>query len=159
MSDTFTGECDTISLELIVQVINVNYEKGSDILSKCETLKNYSIFVHKVRTKRAQRHDRNTAIAEAIDECIREGILVDFLKKNRGEIMSFLHIQLSQEEREEIREKDGYTKGKQEGRDIGISEGTGLEKHATARRMKASGFTTDQIIQATELSKEEIENL
>ncbi len=151
LSDTFKGECDTISLELIVHVINVNYDKGAHILEKCQTLKEYSLFIHKVRTLCNEYDDLNDAIEKSITECIHDGILTDFLKKNRSEIMSFLHVQLSQEEREEIREKDGYIKGKQ--------EGTIEEKLATARRMKTSGFTPEQITQVTELSIEEIENL
>ena len=147
LSDTFAGECDTISFELIVQVINVNYDKGSDILEKCETLKNYSIFIHKVREKLSKYRDRNTAITETIDECIHDGILVDFLKKNRGNIMSFLQINLSEEERRVIDHKDGYLKGIKE------------EKHSTARRMKAANMPIEQIIAITELSKEEIEKL
>ncbi len=155
LSDTFKGECDTISLELVVHVINVNYEKGARILERCQTLKEYSLFIHKVRLLCDEYDDLDSAIEAGITECIRDGVLTDFLKKNRGEIMSFLHVQLSQEEREEIREQDGFIKGRQEGIKEGIIEGI-IE---TAKKMKAIGIPLEQIIEASGLSKEEIENL
>ena len=65
--------------------------------------------------------------------------------------MSFLHVQLSQEEREEIREQDGYIRGKQEGIVEGILK--------TAKKMKLSGIPPEQIMDISGLSKEEIENL
>lgn len=151
LSDTFIGKYDTISLELNVRVINVNYDKGADILNKCQTLKEYSLFIHKVRTYHNQYDDLDASITQSINECIREGILVDFLKKNRGEIMSFLHLQLSQEEREEIREKDGYIRGVEEGKKESIL--------VIAAKMKQSGMSIEQIQELTELTAEEIENI
>ena len=151
LSDTFAGEYDTISLELIVHVINVNYEKGAKILERCQTLKEYSLFIHKVRTLLSEYDDLDIAIRESISECIDAGILSDFLKGNRGDVMSFLHLQLSQEEREKIRENDGYIRGKEEGIKEGITE--------TARKMKTSGMPVEQIIEFTGLTEEEIEKL
>lgn len=34
LSDAFIGECDKISLDLMVKVINVNYDKGAAVLDK-----------------------------------------------------------------------------------------------------------------------------
>ena len=39
LSDTYIAKCDKISLEAVVKVINVNYEKGARILKKCQTLR------------------------------------------------------------------------------------------------------------------------
>ena len=40
---TTVTECGTISLELVVKFINVNYEKGAELLTKCRTMQGYGI--------------------------------------------------------------------------------------------------------------------
>ena len=151
LSDTFIGECDTISLELIVKVINVNYEKGSEVLEKCRTLKEYSLFIHMVREFMKEYDDLDEAVDTAMRQCIDEGILADFLRKNGGDIMSFVELWLTQEECEAIREEDGYYKGHKEGRAEAIRE--------TAANFKAAGVSADIIAKSTGLSLEEIEAL
>lgn len=147
LSDSYAGECDKISLELKVDVINVNFEKDAELLERCRTLKEYSIFISRIRSNHLKYRDRDIAIRKSIDECIREGILSEYLKKHRGSVMSFLHVQLSQEEREAIREQDGVIKGeKKKAREI-------------AMKMKSKEMPVDEIMEITELSREEIEGL
>ena len=102
LSDAFLCKCDTISLEVKVHVINVNLEKGAELLEKCRTLKEY-----------------------------------------RGEVMSFLHVQLSQEEMLEIREQDAEIR---KAKDV-------------AAKMKADNEPIEKIIKYTGLTEEEIETL
>lgn len=147
LSDTFMGEYDTINLELVVRVINVNYDKGSEVLNKCQTLKEYSILIYKIRMLRKEYGELDKAIDVAIRECIDSGILSEFLKKNKGEIMSFLEVNLTMEECLDIREQDGYHKG---------LEAKTIE---TATKMKEKGFEYDVIEEITGLDKEEIEKL
>ena len=45
-SNTFIAKCDKLYLELNVRVINVNYEKGAELLEKCRLLSDYSQLVH-----------------------------------------------------------------------------------------------------------------
>ena len=143
LSDAFVGECDKISLDLLVKVINVNYDKGAAILDRCSTLKEYSMFIHKVRTVRDELGDLDMAIDASIRECISEGILAEFLKNNKGDVMSFLEVNLTEEEKDAIRRQDGYNEGIRD----------------TAIKMKEEGFEYDVIERITSLSKEEIEKL
>lgn len=143
LSDAFIGEYDKISLDLMVKVINVNYDKGADILDKCKTLREYSMFIHKVRTVRDELGDLDVAIDASIRECISEGILAEFLKNNKGDVMSFLEVNLTEEEKDAIRRQDGYNEAVRD----------------TALRMKEEGFDYDVIEKITSLSKEEIEKL
>lgn len=151
LSDTFAGECDKISLELTVKVINVNYDKGAEVLNKCETLKEYSLFIHRIRTLSEEYGDLDMAIEESIRECIAEGILSDFLKENKGEVMSFIELQLTAEEREAIREEDGYIRGKADG----IAE----ESLRIAKNLKNAGIPVEVIARNTSLTIEEVESL
>lgn len=151
LSDTFTGECDTISLELIVKVINVNYEKGSEILKKCRTLKEYSLFIHRVRSFMEKYRDLDIAVEATIRECISEGILAEFLRKNRGDIMSFVEAYVSAEEFAAIREEDGYNRG--------LKEGEANQRRKIAANLKKAGIDVKVIAENTGLSLEEVKKL
>ena len=117
-----------------VRVINVNYEKGAALLEKCRLLSDYSQLVHIAKMNYQRTHDLDTAVSEAVTECMEKDILRSFLKENGGEIMSFLYDMLTKEEMEEIREHDGYVRGLKEGHASGVQEGKKLgieEGHAS----------------------------
>ena len=72
LSDAFmtdVTECDTIALEVVVKFINVNYEKGAQLLSKCRTMKEYSMLIYRIRVKYRDCGDLKAAIEESIREC------------------------------------------------------------------------------------------
>ena len=45
LSEAFMDESGKDSLELVVKVVNINTNKGHEILERCKTLKEYSLFV------------------------------------------------------------------------------------------------------------------
>ena len=172
LSDAFIAKCDKLYLDLNVRVINVNYEKGAELLEKCRLLSDYSQLVHIAKMNYQRTHDLDTAVSEAVTECMEKGILRNFLKENGGEIMSFLYDMLTKEEMEEIREHDGYVRGHadgvQEGKKLGIEEGhasgikEGLARGAAERdrdiatNMLAMGMDIPVIAKATGLSEKDI---
>ena len=166
LSDAFICKCDKIPLEVIVKVINVNYEKGAELLARCRTLNEYSRFIYLIR-KKARDMKLQQAVEKTIDECVREGLLKDFLKKNGGEIMSILCHELTREECEAIRENDGYLRGLEEGEAKGEARGEAKgeakgrkeEKRAIAQNFKLAGLPLDIIAENTGLTIEEVEKL
>ena len=99
LSDMFEYNNSDPELELKVRVININMEgetynnsgteNVSQILNKCTTLREYMIFVNKVnRKKYSEDKDIRTAVTEAVDECIKESILSDFLMEHRDEVVN-----------------------------------------------------------------------
>ena len=179
LSDAFIAKCDKLYLELNVRVINVNYEKGAALLEKCRLLSDYSQLVHIAKMNYQRTHDLDTAVSEAVTECMEKDILRNFLKENGGEIMSFLYDMLTKEEMEEIREHDGYVRGLKEGHASGVQEGKKLgieEGHASgvkeglargiaenqrdiAANMLAMGMDIPVIAKATGLAEEDIAEL
>ena len=86
LSDMFELPVDKPEIEIEVRVININ--GNADILKKCKTLHDYMTFVNKVRHKTdVDKLDIRTAVIKAIDECIEEGILVDFFEEHREEVI------------------------------------------------------------------------
>ena len=171
LSDAFIAKCDKLYLELNVRVINVNYEKGAKLLEKCKRLSDYSQLVHIAKMNYQRTHDLDTAVSEAVTECMEKDILRSFLKENGGEIMSFLYDMLTKEEMEEIREHDGYVRGHadgvQEGKKLGIKEGLarGTTEGAQAKQrdiaanMLTMGMDIPVIAKATGLSEQDISKL
>ena len=130
-------------LELIVKVFNVNYGKNKVLQNHCKTLEEYGIFVVRVRenirklknnedTRRIDKnlegkYIRNLAIEKAIDECIKDGILVDFLESEREEVLDvgFSEIQFENDVADYIQSRKEYDYHliKQEGIEEGLKQG------------------------------------
>ena len=64
------------------------------------------------------------AVEEAIGECIREGILVEFLRHNRAEVYQMSIFEYDKEEEEKKLRKAEYEYGREEG----IKEGQQEER-------------------------------
>ena len=93
----------------------------------------YAQYVEKVR-KNAETMSLDTAVKEAVDECIQKGILADFLRVNRAEViaMSIFEYDKAEEEKklQVTYEKQGKLK---KAKSIAISlaqEGKSVERIA-----------------------------
>ena len=113
------GEPD---LELKVLMLNVNEGHNKDLMEQCQTLKEYAIYVARVR-KYASELNLNDAVERAITECIKEGILVEFLRKNRSEVKMVSILEYDKEWEEKKLRKAEYEAGKEDGRNEGIEIG------------------------------------
>ena len=168
LSDAFLGDDDgEIALQLTVRVYNINSDKNNEILKKCETLKQYSLFVERVRALQDKGQLSASRITELISGCIDSGILPDFLRKYGTEMVEMLFRELTREEDMEISRLDGYDDGLEEG--LRRGEAAGLERGRAegeaaailqlARTMKSNGRPITQIAADTGLTVEEIEHL
>ena len=84
LSDAYEKKQDIPELELTVTVYNINRGCNEEILDACKTLKEYAMYVERVRTY-AKQMPLAEAVEEAVDYCIESGILSNFLRKNRAE--------------------------------------------------------------------------
>ena len=84
LSDSYEKKQDIPELELTVTVYNINYGCNKKIMDACRTLKDYAMYVERVR-KYSRQMPLAQAVEKAVDKCIEEGILSDFLRTNRAE--------------------------------------------------------------------------
>ena len=146
---------------------NINTEKNSEILGRCETLRQYSRFVEIMRSYKEDSELTNDVIVEVLNRCKKEGILTEFLDKYGTEIVEMLFKELTREEDLEISRLDGYEEGFNSGERAGFSKGerAGAERGAMqekigiAKNFKESGIPIDIIAKNTGLSEEEIAEL
>ena len=122
LSDAFQKSMDDPDLELVVTMLNINLGKNWKLLEQCQTLKEYAIYVKKVRTY-AKSMKVEEAVDRAVRECINEGILREFLLQNRKEAVEMSIFEYDEEAVFEIVRKDEYEKGLQKGIEQGIEEG------------------------------------
>ena len=122
LSDAFQKSMDDPDLELVVTMLNINLGKNKKLLEQCQTLKEYAIYVKKVRTY-AKSMKVEEAVDRAVRECINEGILREFLLRNRKEAVEMSIFEYDEEAVFEIVRKDEYEKGLQEGLEKGIEKG------------------------------------
>ena len=144
------------SLELIVQVLNINSGNNSGLLEKCKSLKDYMTFVNKVRHKKnVEKKDIETAVNEAIDECIQENVLSDFFRKNRSEVVGVSIYEYDEEGHMEILKEEQYQRGVADGIQQGINEGQQKERVRAITSMLELGIDKEKIL--TKYLREEYE--
>ncbi|MBQ4563599.1 MAG: hypothetical protein IJA58_03855 [Lachnospiraceae bacterium] len=115
-------------LELDVLMININKGKNQELMEQCRLLYEYTVYVERVR-EYALLYDLETAVTMAVDHCIRDGILADFLRKCRAEVISMSIFEYNEEEHWRRIEQEEREFGREAGRLEGLEEGRreGLE--------------------------------
>ena len=150
--ECLTGEP---KLELIVTVLNVNEGHNADLMQHCSMLKEYAQYVARVRHY-ASDMPLNEAVKHAVDECIREGILAEFLTHNRNEVISMSIFEYDKELEEKKLRKAEYEAGFSEGEKHGIE----LNSIETARRiLQLQEFSLEKIAAITSLPFDEVKKL
>ena len=86
LSESFENLSGEPKLELEVLTININEGLNKELMEQCQTLREYAQYVHCVR-KYAKELDLNEAVKLAVDECIRNDILSEFLRANKSEVI------------------------------------------------------------------------
>lgn len=151
LSDLYEVEEEEHKLELEAVMLNVNAGHNRELLQSCKTLADYAEYTACIR-KYAEEMDTEDAVECAIAECIQEGILEEFLRKNRAEakrmsIYEYDQAKHIRQEREDAWE-EGWSEGRYEGRREGRNEGRQEEKRIVAVRLAEMGMTAEQIAQA-----------
>ncbi len=149
LSDAFEKKPDEPALELSVIVYNINLGYNQELLNACCLLKEYAQYVAQVRAY-AEVLPLPKAIEKAVDDCIRNNILAEFLAKNRAEAIAVSIFEYDEEkhmksERKEWREI-GFQEGRVSGREEGLAEGIKTGSDTLAQLLKSlmdAGKTKD----------------
>ena len=127
-------------MELKVLVININEGYNQKLMESCQILKEYAQYVSKVRTYK-KTLSLNEAVEKAVEECIQEGILREFLLKHRAEVVAMSIFEYDREWEEEILRKEEFEAGRELGEQLGEKrerKNTEKERHrADSEKMRA----------------------
>lgn len=135
LSDAYEHPVEKPEMELTCRVYNINYGKNRKLLEQCPFLREYMIFVDYVRSNHKENGYDNLehCIELAIDRCIEENVLREFLIRRRTEVVKVMKLDYTFDrrlilEREDSREEgyeDGYGNGYDSGYGTGYNSGYG----------------------------------
>ena len=114
LSDSYMIKEEEVSLELKVDILNINIGHNKELLEACRTLGEYAEYVSRVR-RYAKEMPIGEAVERTIEECIRENILREFLEKNRAEANAVSIYEYNEEEHMRMEREDAFADGLQEG--------------------------------------------
>ena len=121
--------------------MNINYGHNKEILLKCRVLEEYSLFLQCVRKHLAKENIRDIAINNAIDECVSNNILRDFLTKCKAEVIGMLDY-----EHDVLREWEKLCKGYiEEGYEKRQPEVDALKKEVAEAEQRANDAEAGQV--------------
>jgi len=106
-----------LPLELIVHVYNINHGRNPEILNKSKTLGSYSLFIDKIREYQKNQLPLDESFKAAIQYCIDNDVLKDFLKRNSSEVMNMLYGEYRLEDEIAFVRKESREEGKEEARE------------------------------------------
>ena len=164
LSKAFSANTGETNMELVVLQININKGQNEELKAACKTLQEYAEFTERAREHRKEM-ELEDAIRTTIDECIRDGILKDFLLKNKAEVYHMCLYEFDVELHERVLREEEREEGRLEGRSEGIREGRlegQREERIFAKQVfKAflSGKTPETIAEELNVPVEEVKNL
>lgn len=135
LSESFQGQNgEEPALECVATYLNINYGHNQEIMSQCRKLYEYSYLIEEIRKHLGIGYKLEIAVDHAVEHCIQNGILEDFLRTHRAEVTNVILTEYNEERHirneKEISFQEGKNIGLQEGKNIGLQEGEdiGLQK-------------------------------
>ena len=118
LSDMYTTKDKQVRLELEAVMLNISGENNHKLKAACHTLREYAIYTDKIR-KYTEIMGLSDAVERAIQECIEQGVLKDFLERHRTEAKAMSIFEYDQEkhmcQEREAAWEDGYLAGIEDG--------------------------------------------
>jgi hypothetical protein len=127
------------SLELVVQVYDINHGHNPAIEERSRILKEYAQFVAISRDFR-KTMDLDEAIVRTVEECIKRGILKEFFEQHKTEVMSMLTSEWSHDQELEVREE--------------VATEQAMKK--VARALLARGDDANSVAEVTDLTIDDV---
>lgn len=106
-------------LEVRATMLNINSGHNRELMESCRRLKEYAQFVEKIRDYQRSGLPVETALDQAVNDCIREGVLEDILSGHKAEVMTMFLTEYDEERHMEMEREEWEAKGEA----IGIAKG------------------------------------
>ena len=151
LSDCFEKETDNPQLELKCIVYNINKGNNAELLNRCGFLKDYMIFIDYVRYYYGDENmSLVDAIEHAINRCIDEDVLKEFLVNRREEVAKVTNLDFTFERQIELEREEAMLYGAeqeifksvQDG-DYGVTRGAeklGVTEAEFVEKMETAGY-------------------
>ena len=148
LSDSFKGNkgsCEP-ALELKVEVYDINHGKNKSLMEKSSTLREYAIFVDTVRRYADLYGFGEEAMTMAINECIENNVLKDFLIKNKQDVLFSCLFEYDAEKHMDVVANEEYAKGLEDGKAKGLEEGEARGRAEGQAKLNMYVLLSDKLI-------------
>lgn len=115
LSDAFETTERIEGYEWTARMLNINYRRNKKLMEKCKPLRDYAILIDKIKRYTAEKKFIEEAVNQAVDECIKEDVLADFLRKHRAEVMDVCITEYNEERVLDAIREESYMEGREEG--------------------------------------------
>ena len=166
LSDAFLEKPENIQCELKVKFLNIGGKQGFKlpIVQKCGILEEYCKFMDMVLTAEASlkpdstKEDAVAYLEEVIRECIKKGILTDYLTRKGTEVINMFLNEYDYDTDIAVQREEAMEEGLEQGLEQGLKQGTQQQAINTAINMlkKKDKYTVDEISELTNLPLEKI---
>ena len=123
LSSAFSNQDVEPAVEVVVNVININYGHNEHLMQGCGLLSQYAQFVAATREYANKYDNREEAMNAAIEYCIEHGILEDILRKHRSQVLGSLLEEFDEKKYARTLRAEGYESGREEGYEAGRTDG------------------------------------
>ena len=103
-------------LELKVKVIDIRYSSHNKLVTKKDTLEQYSRFIQIIEECRKSEENLDEAMKKAVNMAIENNILTEFLKENGSEVRNMLTLEYDEETARRVEREEAMEEGRKEGR-------------------------------------------
>lgn len=148
LSEAYENQTGEPNLELRVVTLNINEGHNRELMEQCQILREYAQYVAKIRNY-TKEMELDAAVERAVNECIHEGILTDFLRMNRAEVITMSIFEYDKEEEERKLRKAEFEAGVAEG----IEKGELKAKKEATIEMAKTGMSEVQIASILKIEK------
>lgn len=158
LSELYAVKEEVPKLEMEILMLNVNQGHNPELMEACHTLWEYAEYTGRVR-KYAKDQPIAEAVERAITECIREGVLKEFLEKNRREAKNVSIYEYDQEKHIRQEREEAWEAGREAGEKAGVRKGEENKLMELIRKKLAKGKSVSEIAEALEEEEDTIQRL
>jgi hypothetical protein len=112
---------DKSDIDISVKMLNINYGHNKDLMDKCDALKQYSLFISRIR-KYSETFGIDEAINKSIDD-MPDGRLKSYFEWHRAEVLQMLFTEYDEKDYIDAIRKESKDEGHEEGLEEGRAEG------------------------------------
>ncbi len=150
LSDMYSVKEEKPKLELEATLLNISGTNNRKLKEACRTLRDYAIYTDKIRTY-TETMELPEAVDRAINECIEEDVLRDFLMEHKAEARAMSIFEYDQERHMQQEREAGIEKGRRQGEEQ-------LLRRLVQKKL-AKGMNIADIAEALEETEERIREI
>ena len=147
LSEAYERPTEKPELELVCTVYNINKGYNEELLESCSFLREYMQFIECVQlyVDMYGKQKLTLALKTAIDECIGNDILKNFLIERRSEVEKIMRLDYTFDRQIELEKRDSFEEGLSVGRSKWQTELLITQIIAKVRKCKSTEQISDEL--------------